>query len=698
MPAAETENKGRRLSVELYRRPSGGSQSKLERSTSLKTTEENPTIVEIDLLPKVEESRKVLLEWTDINCFVQAFGIPKNPILESAKTLRRWTTLKPKEDTGPPPKRQILYSVSGEARAGDITALMGPSGSGKTTLISVLGGRAPKMMTRTGEVTYDGYPMDKSIRRSVGYVSQDDLLFANLTVYETLYYAALLKLPKSMTRAEKLERVEAVISALGLSKCRDTLIGGGFQRGVSGGERKRVSVGHELLINPSVLILDEPTSGLDSTTAMRLVSSLRSLANGGRVVVTTIHQPSSRLFQQLTNLMLLSEGKVLYYGSSQLAVDWFDQHGYPLPYGVNVADFILDLSNGDIEGDNLDGEASRVHLIDQMTEYLTKNPQGYLEGGTIPEEQEEEAPGEAGVSQKALVGIGKDKSDRWGASFLEQVSILTSRAARNRRFDSLSYQNMFQACGVGLIIILLWWQTGDGDTLLVASDLTALIFFILIYVQFGVLFKAIFTFPNVFRLMVKERTSGMYRLSAFYIAETCCDIPMDFSIPVVLLIVVYWGAHLRQTFIGCFSTVCTAILAGLNVQTIGLLLGATVTNPQTATSFATVLMVTLMLATGFWIREIPNWIGWLKYVATPYWAFRLVLQVQFHDKTYWDCGGIDEVQLPRENCTVIPDLGEDLNLPVNVDGDTWPAILVLFGSLVLLRVATYYVLKHKTAH
>jgi ABC-type multidrug transport system ATPase subunit len=94
--------------------------------------------------------------------------------------------------------------------------------------------------------------------------------------------------------------------------------GGFFRRGISGGERKRVSVGHELLINPSVLLLDEPTSGLDSTTAMRLVTSLRHLAKGGRAIISTIHQPSSRLFQQLDKLLLLSEGHAMYYGTDTL--------------------------------------------------------------------------------------------------------------------------------------------------------------------------------------------------------------------------------------------------------------------------------------------------------------------------------------------------------------------------------------------
>lgn len=139
------------------------------------------------------------------------------------------------------------------------TIVAGPSGSGKTTLLSILGGRAQKSMKVKGKVLFNGEPLGKDVKRKLGYVMQDDLLYESLTVYETLYYAAMLRLPKTMSQEEKIKRINEVITALGLDKCRDTIIGGFFRRGISGGERKRASVGHELLINPTVMFLDEPT-------------------------------------------------------------------------------------------------------------------------------------------------------------------------------------------------------------------------------------------------------------------------------------------------------------------------------------------------------------------------------------------------------------------------------------------------------
>jgi len=248
----------------------------------------------------------------------------------------------------PPEHRQILHAVSGVVLPGEVLVLMGPSGSGKTSLLSVVSGRAPRAVRTQGRVTVNGGLFTKAAKRRVGFVLQDDMLFETLTVHETLAFAAELRLPRSTTPAQRAARVEGVVAALGLAKCRDTIVGGWERRGISGGERKRVSIGHELLIDPALLLLDEPTSGLDATTALHLARTLRRLASGGRAVCSTLHQPSSRIFLQLDRLMLLADGHVLYYGAAAAAVPWFATLGFACPYGVNVADFILDLAQGEV--------------------------------------------------------------------------------------------------------------------------------------------------------------------------------------------------------------------------------------------------------------------------------------------------------------------------------------------------------------
>merc|ERR1712176_1308524 len=179
--------------------------------------------------------------------------------------------------------------------------------------------------------------------------SQEDVMFEGLTVTETLYYTAVLRLPRAMTKKEKLERVKIICECLGITRVKDSIIGG-FRigrRGVSGGEKKRVAIGQELLYNPSVVLLDEPTSGLDSTTALNLVHTLRTLAQvGNRTIITTIHQPSSRIYQMLDKLLLLGLGHLLFFGDASDAADYFSSIGYTMPYGMNPADYFLDVASG----------------------------------------------------------------------------------------------------------------------------------------------------------------------------------------------------------------------------------------------------------------------------------------------------------------------------------------------------------------
>ncbi|CAK9136959.1 unnamed protein product [Ilex paraguariensis] len=241
-------------------------------------------------------------------------------------------------------EKTILNGVTGMVCPGEILAMLGPSGSGKTTLLTALGGRL--MGKLSGKITYNGQPFSGSIKRQTGFVAQDDVLYPHLTVTETLIFTALLRLPKSLTRDEKVHQVESVITELGLTRCQNNMIGGPLFRGISGGEKKRVSIGQEMLINPSLLLLDEPTSGLDSTTAQRILTIIKKLASGGRSVVTTIHQPSSQLYHMFDKVVLLSEGSPIYFGPASTALEYFSSIGFSTSLIVNPADLLLDLANG----------------------------------------------------------------------------------------------------------------------------------------------------------------------------------------------------------------------------------------------------------------------------------------------------------------------------------------------------------------
>jgi len=215
----------------------------------------------------------------------------------------------------------------------------GFSGSGKTSLLDILA-RNNTSPGVTGDILVGGRALDpRMMREHFGYVMQDDSHLVQLTVRETLTYSALLRLPANMSQAEKLRRVDEVLGDLGLLNVADSRVGGGYVRGVSGGERRRVSIGVHLLKDPPILLLDEPTTGLDAFTANNIVSILSKLAKKNKAVVFTIHQPRSDIFPLLDIVMLLSQGQTVYFGPRAEVVDYFAGAGYPCSIYSNPLDY-----------------------------------------------------------------------------------------------------------------------------------------------------------------------------------------------------------------------------------------------------------------------------------------------------------------------------------------------------------------------
>lgn len=228
---------------------------------------------------------------------------------------------------GPRMQLTLLKGVSGVFNPGQVTALMGPSGSGKTTLLDVLAGRKNSGKIK-GKILYGcEAPTKIFLKRHTGYVEQFDTLVENLTVYEMLLYCADLKLPTSVPMVEKKRRVEQLIDYMDLKKVHDTRIGGASQRGISGGQAKRVNICVSIVTDPHILYLDEPTSGLDSFTSEEVMDAVARLARDGITVCATIHSPTPTIFATFDRLMLLAGGRTVYFGPLGEAMrNYFTQH------------------------------------------------------------------------------------------------------------------------------------------------------------------------------------------------------------------------------------------------------------------------------------------------------------------------------------------------------------------------------------
>nr|GMC61672.1 ABC transporter G family member 6-like [Ipomoea batatas] len=239
--------------------------------------------------------------------------------------------------------KTLLNDISGEARDGELMAVLGASGSGKSTLIDALANRIAKESLK-GSITLNGEPLDSRLLKVISaYVMQDDLLYPMLTVEETLMFAAEFRLPRTLSKAKKKMRVQALIDQLGLRNAAKTVIGDEGHRGVSGGERRRVSIGIDIIHDPIILFLDEPTSGLDSTSAFMVVKVLQRIAQSGSIVIMSIHQPSYRIVGLLDRVLFLSRGQTVYSGSPSNLPHFFSDFGHPIPDSENKTEFALDL-------------------------------------------------------------------------------------------------------------------------------------------------------------------------------------------------------------------------------------------------------------------------------------------------------------------------------------------------------------------
>ena len=234
--------------------------------------------------------------------------------------------------------KRLLENVSLVIQPGEMVAIMGPSGAGKSTLLSVLNGQVAPAAGRIVIGGLDLHEHFELFRGRIGYVPQDDILHADLTVWQALWYAARLRLPRDMADEEIERRIRQVLAQLGLEGTEHTRVGDQRKRGVSGGQRKRVNLAMELLTDPPILVLDEPTSGLSSVDTISVIELLRALADSGKTILVTIHQPSLEAYEKFDAVAVIARdastrqvGRLAWFGRAWPdAINFFE----PAPPGA----------------------------------------------------------------------------------------------------------------------------------------------------------------------------------------------------------------------------------------------------------------------------------------------------------------------------------------------------------------------------
>ncbi|OAY78114.1 ABC transporter G family member 11 [Ananas comosus] len=444
-----------------------------------------------------------------------------------------WEDLWVSASDGKGDRTAILCGLSGHAQPGEVLAIMGPSGCGKSTLLDTLAGRLGGNVNQTGEILINGRRQKLAFGTSA-YVTQDDVLMTTLTVREVVYYSAQLQLPDSMSWSEKKARAEETIQEMGLEGAMDTRIGGWAAKGISGGQKRRVSICAEILTRPQLLFLDEPTSGLDSAASYHVMSRIARLAKmEGMTVVAAIHQPSSEVFELFHGLCLLAYGRTVFFGAASETSEFFASNGFPCPPLRNPSDHFLRTINKDFDKDIEDGPEATTTTTAEAIEILVNSYKSSVNSQRVAQRIAE---------IREMGGSSVKKGSQ--ASFLTQTLVLTRRSFVNMYRD-LGYYWLRFAIYIALCLCVgtIFYNVGYSYGSIQARG--SMLMFIAAFLTF----MAIGGFPSFvedMKIFQRERLNGHYGVTAFTIANTLSATPYLALISIVPGAIAYYLVHLQR--------------------------------------------------------------------------------------------------------------------------------------------------------
>ncbi|GAB4815997.1 hypothetical protein N2152v2_003043 [Parachlorella kessleri] len=509
----------------------------------------------------------------------------------------------------------------------------GPTGCGKTSLLNALAARLPIGGRLEGEVLVNGLPRGRGFRAITAFVQQDDVLFHNLTVRETFDFAAAISLPRTVSAAAKRELTSRVITELGLAKVANSFIGNAFLRGISGGERKRCNIGIQILANPSLIFCDEPTSGLDAFQAQKVMEALWALAHSGRSVMATAHQPRSSIYRMFDLLLLVSEGRTIYFGPASQAVAWFEGCGLPCPPQYNPADLFLDVISPDFRSSQLEeGARRRISLL--ATAFAKRGDQSVQQAGL----QSPTVAHGCDADMQALQEM--DRHPGFPNGLLTEFRLLLWRAWKQQSRDRLPQViTIVQTVVIGFVLAALYSNLGNSQTAI--QDEVGILFFISIFAAFNALFNALNTFPVDRAVVSRERAGRAHHIAPYYLARFVCDVPLRVGQCLLFGVIVYWIVGLNPSPSAFFIFVALLLLEGLAAQGLGVAVSAACRNEKVALAVGPAVVVILILFGGFYIQKdsIPAVLRWIENLSFLYFAFMGLTINDFSGREGWECDG-----------------------------------------------------------
>ncbi|XP_044964351.1 ABC transporter G family member 1-like [Hordeum vulgare subsp. vulgare] len=566
----------------------------------------------------------------------------------------------------------ILDKLSGYARPGEVLALMGPSGCGKTTLLDALAGRLGPNMKESGDIMINGC-RQKIASRTSAYVTQEDVLMVTLTVAEAVHYSAQLQLPDSLTPAEKRSWADDVIKQMGLAAVAGTRIGGRVSKGISGGQRKRVSICIELLASPALIFLDEPTSGLDSAASYHVMSRIAGIAKrNGTTVVAAIHQPSTEVFELFHGLCLLANGRTVYFGPASKAMEFFDANGFPCPLRMNPSDHFLRMINLDFEEFEGESTVNAPHASKVIQTLVGSASPVAILGPEMEARQTNQ--GEYVLQQRQ-------------ATFLTKSVVLTKRSMINMHRD-IGYYWLRFAINMGLFLTIgtIFFNVGHNYASIQARAS------MIMYTSTFMTMMAIGAFPSFvedMKIFEKERRSGHYGVTEFVIANTLSSTIYLGLISVLPAAIAYYLTGLQRGICHFLFFVATLWACTMLVEGLMMIVAAIVPDFLLGIITGSGVQGLLMLNAGFF--RLPNdlpkpiWKYPTYYISYHKYTTQGLYKNEFFGLVFPNLAGVDGVitgQYILKN-----------NLQVELGYSKWVDLAILLGMVIIYRVIFLVLIK-----
>ncbi|EMS57423.1 Pleiotropic drug resistance protein 3 [Triticum urartu] len=496
-------------------------------------------------------------------------------------------------------KLQLLHNITGAFQPGVLSALMGVTGAGKTTLLDVLAGRKTGGVIE-GDIRIGGYPkIQQTFARISGYCEQIDVHSPQITVRESVAYSAWLRLPPETDSKARDEFVNEVLETIELDEIRDSLVGIPGVNGLSTEQRKRLTIAVELVSNPSIIFMDEPTSGLDARAAAIVMRAVKNVADTGRTVVCTIHQPSIDIFEAFDELMLMRRGGELIYAG---------------PVGHHSCEVIQYFQ--------------AIPAIPRIKDNY--NPSTWML--EVTSTSMEAQVGADFVQMYRASSMCKDKD-----MLVKRLSVPvpgTSDLHFPTQFPQ-KFREQFKAC--------LWkqclsyWRTPSYN--LGRNDQRGL--FTILGCMFGItlftgtnICQAVMPFVSIERSVVyRERFAGMYSPWAYSFAQVAMEIPYVLVQVVMFMLIAYPMIGYAWTAAKFFWFMYTMSCTLLYFVYLGMMIVSLTPNIQLASVLTSVCHGLQNLISGFLVPspQIPRWWIWLYYISPMSWSLNVFFTTQFGD-------------------------------------------------------------------